>query len=111
MATYPALKQTIASTRTRLSGLVADEGGNLTLWMRNMAPTEKFKFSLFHVLVQSQLDTLMAFYAANKTTPFDLVFRDNLSVTHTNCLFLDAPQKVAHHSKGLFTYRVDIRTQ
>ena len=76
MATYPALKQTIESTRTRLSGLVADEGGNLTLWMRNMAPTEKFKFSLFHVLVQSQLDTLEPLGADEPGVTVDIDDRD-----------------------------------
>ena len=111
MATYPTLKQTIESKQVALSGIVTDEGGNLTLWVRDMAPVEKFKFSVVHVVTKAEYDTLMTFYSANKIIPFAFVYRDNLAVTYPTCLFTDRPQKVAHHARNLFTVRVEIRTQ
>lgn len=108
---YPTFKQRQDSRCVRLDGLILDEGGDLTAWVRNMAPTDKFTFRVVHVLIQSQLDTLTTFYLANKTTPFDFVFRDNTAVTYTNCIFIKSPQKVENHARGLFTVVVELRTK
>ncbi len=110
MPAYPnTLKQTYDSTRVRISGLVSDEGGNATLWVRNTAPTEKYSFSIVHKLTPSQLATLENFYTTNKTVLFDFVMNDNKAVTYLNCLFTDAPQFVRREARGLDVYVVKFR--
>lgn len=92
MATYPAYGQLRGTQITRLSGIVTDEGGNGSLWVRNTYSTDKYAFTLVHYLTASQLSTLMTFYTTNKLVTWDLVYQDD-SATYTGLVFLDAPQR------------------
>ncbi|MGL5003043.1 MAG: hypothetical protein ACRDAM_08890 [Casimicrobium sp.] len=110
MPTYPALRQIKReSRRERISGLVSDEGGDKSLWVRNMAPVEKFSFTIVHVLTSFELAALDLFYMNHKTALFDFVMNDNKAFTYTNCLFLDAPQFIERYARGIDKYQVRFR--
>ena len=110
MATYPSLKQTYESDRQRLDGIVADEGGDGSLWVRQMYPTDKYAFTVTHVVTASEKSTLEAFYSANKALQFDFVFRDELTTTYTGCVFIKSPQYKLM-SRGTWRATVQIRQQ
>mgnify|MGYP006911039222 FL=1 len=110
MATYPSLKQTYESDRQRLDGIVADEGGDGSLWVRQMYPADKHSFSVVHVVNASEKSTLEAFYSANKALQFDFVFRDELTTTYTGCVFIKSPQYKLM-SRGTWRATVQIRQQ
>jgi hypothetical protein len=110
MATYPTLSQTYESERTRLDGIATDEGGDGSLWVRQMYPADKHSFSVVHVVNASEKSTLEAFYSANKALPFDFVFRDELTTTYTGCVFVKSPQYKLI-SRGSWRATVQIRQQ
>ena len=110
MATYPTLSQTYESERTRLDGIATDEGGDGSLWVRQMYPADKHSFSVVHVVNASQKSTLEAFYSANKALAFDLVFRDDLTTTYAGCVFVKSPQYKLI-SRGSWRATVQIRQQ
>jgi hypothetical protein len=56
------------------------------------AATEN-RFLLRHVLTNAQWATLVAFYDANRTTPFDLTWTGQGGVSYTGLLFEAMPQK------------------
>jgi len=110
MATYPSLKQTYESDRQRLDGIATDEGGDGSLWVRQMYPADKYVFTVAHVVNASEKSTLESFYSANKALPFDFVFRDELTTTYTGCVFVKSPQYKLI-SRGSWRATVQIRQQ
>ena len=110
MATYPSLKQTYESDRQRLDGIATDEGGDGSLWVRQMYPADKYVFTVAHVVNASEKSTLEAFYVANKALQFDFVFRDELTTTYTGCVFIKSPQYKLI-SRGVWRATVQIRQQ
>lgn len=91
MATYPTLSQSYESDRQRLDGILTDEGGDGSLWVRQSYPTDKYAFTVIHIVDATQKATLEAFYSTNKALQFDLVFRDDMTA-YTGCVFVKSPQ-------------------
>jgi hypothetical protein len=103
---YPTYKQSYESSRTPRIGLITDEGGNNTTWVRSTGP-KKWDFTLVHFLTASELASLTSFCDTNKTTPFDLVYRDDMT-TYTNCIVVDGP-KPQLISRGSYRVTVSIK--
>ena len=65
MATYPSLSDLPKATGSAWDGIATDEGGDGSLWVRQMYPTDKYASTVAHVVNASGKSTLEAFYSAN----------------------------------------------
>jgi|GEM_PF-1783198 len=98
MSTYPALRQSIESTETRISGRVLDRASNGSARSRSFFTTEKKTFKVMHTFITSAQKTeLEDFYIANQNVSFQFLFiPDNTVYT---CIY-DAVDPVYTASLG-----------
>ena len=75
MATYPSLKQTYESDRQRLTESSRDEGGDGSLWVRQMYPADKYVSTVAHVVNASEKARWRFYSVTRRCRSF--VFRDN----------------------------------
>lgn len=73
MANYPGFFTLADSTATPQAGTEPARASNGALKLRRLWPDDKHSFEIGHTLTQAQVDSLQAFYAANK----------NLDITYT----------------------------
>lgn len=70
MANYPAFFTLADSTALPESGIEPERATNGALRHRRLWPDDKTTFDIGHVLNATEVDTMVAFYAANKDLNF-----------------------------------------
>ena len=110
MATYPSLKQTYESDRQRLDGIATDEGGDGSLWVRQMYPADKYVFTVAHVVNASEKKHAGGVLFSQQGAAVRLRFRDELTTTYTGCVFVKSPQYKLI-SRGIWRVTAQIRQQ
>lgn len=100
---YPTLMMLEESEAARLSGLEAVRATNGLLRVRKTFSTDKFDFTVVHMLTQAERDTLQLFYLDNALAEFS--FRWPADGGTYTCRFAAAPQ---YSRRGLY-YRATVR--
>lgn len=91
MADYPTFGQLVGAIDDAVDDLVVDRAVNGAGFGRSFFTTAMPRFQFSHILTPSERDTLQAFYAANKTIPFNLAFQGD-GVTYSGLLFEGRPK-------------------
>lgn len=100
---YPTLLILEESEPAVDGGVLADRATNGMLKVRRLFDEDKTDFVVVHMLTRAERDTLMAFYAANKTAQFSFYWPGD-GATYT-CVFKAPPQP---SRRGMY-YRVTVR--
>lgn len=100
---YPVLMILEDSEPTVDGGVQADRATNGMLKVRRLYEEDKTDFVIVHMLTRAELETLMAFYGANKTAQFSFYWPGD-GATYT-CVFTAPPQP---SRRGMY-YRVTVR--
>lgn len=99
MADYPAFDQYIASKPTIADGLAAQRAVSGRLRLQSFYTAPVYDFEVAHRLDDTDLATLLAFYAANRLASFNFVWAAD-GQTYT-CLFTGSPQ-VTPRAGGMY---------
>lgn len=105
MSTYPNFIQTVNSSDGAEDDIRVERSSNGTTRGRIMWASAKKVFTLEHVLTSDQVDTLEAFYVAERGQTFDFVWGRNNS-THT--VFFQVPPQYTPLGGNLFTASVTL---
>jgi len=93
MAAYPMLGQTTQSRETIEDNVFIDRASNGTARGRVLWTAPKYTLQLQHIVARADVDTLLAFYAANRALEVTVVWDGN---GQTYTMMFDGAPKPEH---------------
>lgn len=113
MASYPNFDQALGSEPTYLDDRTVDQDVDGSAHVRGYFPARKNQFNLKHFLTRAQLQTLLAFYDANRLNSFDFTWNLDDGVGSPNptytCIFSTPPKVTTSQDPQVLEVSVQIR--